>query len=77
MVVLAFRAHPGHILAFRANAAAGAGPSEANAAVVLMIASIKAGVIGIPLAVSVPHAVQTMRTGEPMELMEMQTQAQT
>ena len=64
------------ILAFRANAAAAAGPGEGGAAVILMIASIIAGVIGIPLAVSVTYAVASMRAGESVEMVEVQAQPQ-
>ena len=64
------------VLAFRANAATGQGIGESNATVILMIAAIMVGVIGIPLAVSVTYAVTSLRAGETMEVMEVGEQQQ-
>ena len=63
------------VLAFNANAAAAAS-GGANKAVILMIASIMVGVIGIPLAVAVTYALLPERGEETVEVMEMETQPQ-
>ena len=61
------------ILAFTANAS---GSGESNTAVILMIASIMAGVIGIPMGVAITYAALSFRVEETTEVMEMETQPQ-